>query len=193
MPLTCPRCGFEAVEGTDCPRCGVDVARYRAEIHDASVQARAETAPTLEAPVRVTTPPRHSPAGFWIRFVAIVIDAIILLTMQAVFGFLMWSLLRPRSPRLVAAALGAFRLVVDSGYFIVLYWLWGQTFGKMVMQIRVVTVGGDSLTLGQSGLRWLGYLISGATFGIGYLMAGLRSDKRALHDLIAGTRVDRVS
>src|SRR5207244_9479926 len=29
--------------------------------------------------------------------------------------------------------------------------------------------------------------------GLGYVMAGLRHDKRALHDLIAGTRVERVS
>jgi uncharacterized RDD family membrane protein YckC len=28
--------------------------------------------------------------------------------------------------------------------------------------------------------------------GIGYLMAGLRTDKRALHDLLAGTRVERL-
>jgi uncharacterized RDD family membrane protein YckC len=35
--------------------------------------------------------------------------------------------------------------------------------------------------------------LSSAIFGIGYLMVGLRSDKRALHDLIAGTRVERLS
>jgi uncharacterized RDD family membrane protein YckC len=35
--------------------------------------------------------------------------------------------------------------------------------------------------------------LSAVLFGIGYLMAGLRSDKRALHDLIAGTRVERLS
>ena len=31
------------------------------------------------------------------------------------------------------------------------------------------------------------------SLSLGYLMVGLRHDKRALHDLIAGTRVERVS
>ena len=141
----------------------------------------------------VAAAPRHAPAGFWIRFIAIAIDGIILLTMQVIFAFLLWFVLRPKSPRFMAAAVSAFRLVVDSAYFVVLYWLWGQTIGKMVMQIRVVTVSGEPVTFGQSALRWLGYLVSSATLGIGYLIAGLRSDKRALHDLIAGTRVERVS
>jgi len=30
-------------------------------------------------------------------------------------------------------------------------------------------------------------------FALGFVMAGLRRDKRALHDLIAGTRVERLS
>jgi len=34
--------------------------------------------------------------------------------------------------------------------------------------------------------------VSSATLGLGYVMAALRHDKRALHDLIAGTRVERV-
>jgi uncharacterized RDD family membrane protein YckC len=196
LAFTCPRCGFEAVEGTECPRCGVDVARYRAELADVS-NPMPTTVDTVGFREHALTSPSARrlvvPAGFWIRFVAIAIDALILLTVQAIFAFLVWFVLRPKSPRLMAAAVGAFRLVVDSGYFIILYWLWGQTIGKMVMQIRVVRVGGGRLTVGQSALRWLGYAISGATLGIGYLMAGLRSDKRALHDLIAGTRVERVS
>jgi uncharacterized RDD family membrane protein YckC len=35
-------------------------------------------------------------------------------------------------------------------------------------------------------------VLSSVILGVGYLMAGLRRDKRALHDLIAGTRVERL-
>jgi uncharacterized RDD family membrane protein YckC len=56
---------------------------------------------------------------------------------------------------------------------------------------RVVDVAGEPLRLGTSFLRYLGYWASTATLGFGYLMAALRRDKRALHDLIAGTRVER--
>jgi uncharacterized RDD family membrane protein YckC len=51
-------------------------------------------------------------------------------------------------------------------------------------------VAGDPLSLWRAILRELGYIVSLLTFGIGYLMAGIRPDKRALHDLIAGTRVE---
>jgi uncharacterized RDD family membrane protein YckC len=169
------------------------VARYRAEIAAvADMPIPAAPMPVVE-PVVGEAPAARSPAGFWIRAVAMLIDVVVLFTMQAMFGFLVVFLLHPTSPRLMAAAVAAFRLVSDSVYFVVLYWLWGQTFGKMIMQIRVVTVAGDSISLGQSGLRWLGYIASTVTLGIGYLMAGLRPDKRALHDLMAGTRVERLS
>ena len=42
-------------------------------------------------------------------------------------------------------------------------------------------------------IRELGSWLSAAIFGIGYLMVGLRRDKRALHDLIADTRVERLA
>ena len=48
------------------------------------------------------------------------------------------------------------------------------------------------LTLGCAALRQLASLLSSAILGVGYLMAGLRRDKRALHDLIAGSRVERL-
>ena len=83
------------------------------------------------------------------------------------------------------------------------HWRWGQTLGKMAVDIRVVTcrptptspgwlTDSGPLTLGCAALRQLASLLSSAIFGVGYLMAGLRRDKRALHDLIAGTRVERL-
>jgi uncharacterized RDD family membrane protein YckC len=52
--------------------------------------------------------------------------------------------------------------------------------------------GRGPLTLGCAAVRQLASLLSSAILGVGYLMAGLRRDKRALHDLIAGTRVERL-
>ena len=153
------------------------------------------TGPSYAGAVPTSAPPAPSrgPAGFWIRFVAVVIDGVVLLTTEAVFGFLVWLFFRPMSPQLTSAVVHAFWLVSGSAYFVVLYWLCGQTLGKMAMRIRVVPVAGGSLSLGQSALRWLGYLASSITLGVGYVMAGLRADKRALHDLIAATRVEHVS
>jgi uncharacterized RDD family membrane protein YckC len=62
----------------------------------------------------------------------------------------------------------------------------------MLMQIRVVRMDGGPLTLGQSIGRYFASYLSALTLSIGFIMAGLRSDKRALHDLLAGTRVERL-
>jgi len=51
---------------------------------------------------------------------------------------------------------------------------------------------GGPLSLACAIIRQVGCSASFWIFGIGYLMAGLRCDKRALHDLIAGTRVERL-
>jgi uncharacterized RDD family membrane protein YckC len=61
-----------------------------------------------------------------------------------------------------------------------------------VVGIRVVGVDGAPLTVGSALLRYLAYYVSLLPLGFGYLMAALRRDKRALHDLIAASRVERL-
>jgi uncharacterized RDD family membrane protein YckC len=62
----------------------------------------------------------------------------------------------------------------------------------MIVGIRVVGGDGEVPSVGTALLRHLGYFASAAVATVGFLMAGLRADKRALHDLIAGTRVERL-
>lgn len=90
------------------------------------------------------------------------------------------------------ASLTAFNLLFGALYYILLHWIFGQTLGKMLLRLKVVTLSGGPISLGTSILRWIGYLLSLLPFFAGYVMAGLRPDKRALHDLIARTRVVRV-
>ena len=78
-------------------------------------------------------------------------------------------------------------------YVVVLHALAGQTIGKLVVGVRVVGTDGSPLAFGTSVLRFLAYLASLMPFGLGFVMAGLRADRRALHDLLAGTRVERRS
>src|SRR5207249_698488 len=74
----------------------------------------------------------------------------------------------------------------------VLHTMDGQTIGKMLMGARVVGADGAPLPLGAALLRYVAYFVSAAPLAMGFIMAGLRRDKRALHDLIAGSRVDRI-
>jgi uncharacterized RDD family membrane protein YckC len=133
------------------------------------------------------------PAGFWIRAVALLID------------MLVWSLVR-LSLDIVATGLGAqdvddspffqstlgfFSLLFMALYTTVLHALDGQTLGKLAVGVRVVGVDGERLPFGAALLRWFALFLSLLPLGFGFIMAGLRRDKRALHDLIAGSRVER--
>jgi len=85
-----------------------------------------------------------------------------------------------------------FTFVFAGAYSTLLLALGGQTIGKMLVGVRVVA-GEELPSIGAALLRFIGYFVSLGTLTLGYVMAGLRQDKRALHDLIAGTRVEYVS
>ena len=89
----------------------------------------------------------------------------------------------------VAVTLVLFLAASLVAYSVWMHGKWGQTLGKMALGMQVVKVDGTPLGYGGAFLRWLGSILSGLILMIGYIMAGLRSDKRSLHDLIAGSRV----
>lgn len=66
---------------------------------------------------------------------------------------------------------------------------WQATPGKRLLGLRVETIEGERLTP----LRALGRHVAGAaswlTLNLGHALVALRPDRRALHDLIVGTRV----
>jgi uncharacterized RDD family membrane protein YckC len=80
-------------------------------------------------------------------------------------------------------------------YSIVLPIVWhGYTIGKRMMGIRIAKVDGKKLGFGTMFMRtFVGGLVYVLTLGIGLIvsafMVGLREDKRAIHDFIAGTYV----
>ena len=81
-------------------------------------------------------------------------------------------------------------MLFRSAYATVLHALYGRTLGKALVGIRVVLADGAPVPVGAALLRWVAYWISLVPCGFGFVMAGLRADKRGLHDLIAGTRVE---
>ena len=83
----------------------------------------------------------------------------------------------------------AIALLYES-FFLVQY---GATPGKMVLNLKVVTVDGGGLSWGRAIGRHFAarYLSTYITLCIGCIMAGFDSEKRALHDHIVGTRVIR--
>ena len=118
--------------------------------------------------------------GFWIRFVAAIIDGILLAIVQFIIG-----------------------LVIDDQTTttlinIVLGWLYfagmessanQATLGKRVMGLQVTDLEGDRIGFGKATGRYFAKIISALILFIGYFMIGFTEKKQGLHDMIAGTLV----
>jgi uncharacterized RDD family membrane protein YckC len=146
-------------------------------------------------------------AGFWVRVVAYLLDQL-LVSMLTVFFWLSALLILNYRGMLEAggnifeltslgwlkytAALFYGRLLLEEIYFTFFHGYNGQTVGKLIMNIKVVTTAGERLSYRKAFKRWLGYFVSGFILGIGYLMVAFTKDKQGLHDKIAGTYVIRL-
>jgi uncharacterized RDD family membrane protein YckC len=136
------------------------------------------------------------PAGFWIRAVAALADFGVFFLVQISFGYVAAKTVGPDVGDLPAflPLVWAFTALFAGAYTTVLHAaLGGQTLGKMLVGVSVVDVDGSPLSAGAALLRFLGYFASLAPLGLGFAMAGLRRDKRALHDLLAGSCVVRAA
>jgi uncharacterized RDD family membrane protein YckC len=76
-------------------------------------------------------------------------------------------------------------------YLLVFHGIRGRTLGMQVMKMKVIDVYGDPPSPARSAARCAGYLASVATLFLGFLWIGFDSEKRGLHDWIAGTYVIR--
>ncbi|MDA1094473.1 MAG: RDD family protein [Acidobacteria bacterium] len=126
------------------------------------------------------------------RTIAGVVDFILLATLDAgVVGLTL------RLAGLTMASLGvlpatplcAFLLLLNAGYLVVLTATGGQTFGQMVVGIRVVDVAGQPVPVVSALLRATMLVVSLVPAGVGLVWIWIARDHRGLHDRVAGTRV----
>jgi len=80
-------------------------------------------------------------------------------------------------------------LFIFVGYFTFFHSYGGQTPGKMVLRLKVVTADGGDLSALRSFCRALGYFASSLFFGVGFFLALVPPRKRALHDLLTNSQV----
>jgi len=133
------------------------------------------------------------PAGFWIRVVAAVIDFVLFTLVNVSLGLAARRVWGPGvyDSMTLQFTISVFTLIFAGLYVTLLHAATGQTLGKAMVGARVVLADGRPLPLGTALLRFFAYAFSCLPLGFGFVMAGLRRDKRALHDLVAGTRVER--
>ncbi len=139
-------------------------------------------------------------AGFWIRFVAYLIDAIPFGIVMSILG-LGGGVTRTTT---VDPATGASTQHVNwdllhdgagNGLFLVylgVCWaVWGRTLGQRAIGLRVVAGDGSALSAGASALRVIGFIIAAIPCAIGLMWAGWADRKRGWHDMISGSVVVR--
>ena len=138
-------------------------------------------------------------AGFWIRFVASLIDGLVLgiplFFFQMFINLLILVPVMGNQAQMNTANMtvvlvnGVLSTVVTVAYYALMESSLKQaTLGKMVVGVKVVDENGGRLSLGRAILRYIGKFLS-AIFYIGYIMAAFTERKRALHDFIAKTYV----
>jgi uncharacterized RDD family membrane protein YckC len=76
-------------------------------------------------------------------------------------------------------------------YLLVFHVALGRTLGMRLLRIKIIDAYGDAPTPGRCALRVASYAVGLATLFLGFLWIGFDSEKRGLHDWIAGTYVVR--
>jgi len=198
-----------------CSNCGqgfpVAVAA-RAPILSASVAAPMEGgAAAIPAHAGYAAVPRVEYAGFWLRFLAFLIDnvvmgiAFVLILIPLIFLTGLGGFIGTIHPDEDFNDVGIFMLIglifLAATVSLVFTWLyhalmesseWQATVGKKVLGLVVTDMAGQRVSFWRATARHFAKIITNMvpTF-IGYIMAGFTEKKQALHDMLAGCLVLR--
>ena len=119
-------------------------------------------------------------SGFWRRFAAAFVDALVLAVPGLVFVLIFND-----------AIANLLSLIIAIGYFT--YFEGGptgQTVGKKALGIRVIDFkAGGPIGYGRGLLRYVARYLSALVFGLGYFWMIWDAEKQTWHDKIAGTVV----
>ena len=135
------------------------------------------------------TPQIHV-VGFGKRFVAMVVDGIIVVFVSFILALLIgmvdvffgsgrinWNLV-------IVLIMLLFSVFYFTGKWVVAA---GQTPGKLLMRIKIVHADGSPLTYYKLFLRYFGYILSGVAASLGFIWIGIDQKRRGWHDLLAKT------
>jgi uncharacterized RDD family membrane protein YckC len=215
--MYCSKCGANVPDGAVfCAACGQPVPGNSAVQPDPRVSSApvvdSAVAPVYTAPVPQTSqmPAAQSSigyAGFWLRFVAVIIDGILLYFVRKILfmpfglGMGMRGMFHGRPPQNIndfIPYIGLFiRVAIVSSIIQWLYFSimesssWQATLGKKALGLTVTDLEGRRISFGRATGRYFAKIISTLILFIGYIMAGFTEKKQALHDIIAGTLVLR--
>lgn len=211
--MYCSKCGT-AISATAafCGSCGQAVSA----LAPASAPAAASVIPAAPAyaPLAVAGYPGVFYGGFWLRFIAYLIDSVL---RGVAFFFLLIPLLvlsgagaaieriangEDFSENIAALIAGGF-LFGLFGIVLVVSWLyyaffesssWQATPGKKILNLYVTDLECQPVSFARASGRFFARIVTSVIpFAIGYILAGITEKKQALHDILAGCLVLRKS
>jgi uncharacterized RDD family membrane protein YckC len=193
-----------------CTQCGAhnpDEAKYCYQCGTALPDTVDSPPPVVEQPIISMPPPAPPPpppieyAGFWRRFLAMIIDGLIV---GIPTGLIAFFTIVPTILTIVQT--GDDEMMASAAMSMVFSWIWVAMFillirlaywtlfecskfqatpGKMALGIIVTDMEGRRITLARSLGRNLGKVLSHLVLNIGFIMAGLSQKKQGLHDMLA--------
>ena len=200
--MFCSKCGASVADGAAfCGACGQPVPAVGVVPAATYVNSGVVARPQVEF------------AGFWLRFVALIIDTIVFSVVWGIVTFPIMGAMGlrglfrggygpygggPMTPADMFPFVGLiFRVILISSVVKWLYYAllesssWQATLGKKALGLEVTDLEGHRISFGRASGRFFGKIISAIILYIGFLMAGFTEKKQALHDMMAGTLVIR--
>ena len=134
--------------------------------------------------------------GFWIRFVADMIDAFLLgILFQFVNMFItiptFETMTDPFSVLSIFSLSISIKFLMNISYYVFFNGKYGATPGKMVIGAKIVNTDGSPISYTKAFARFFAEMLSAFILLVGYIMAAFDGQKRALHDRICNTLVIR--
>ncbi len=215
--MYCSKCGGVMADGAAfCSNCGqafaVAAAMARAPMMSSSVAAPivggVAAAPAYAGYAAV---PRVEYAGFWVRFLAFLIDnavmgvGFVLILIPLIFLTGLGGIIGEIHPNEDLNDAGIFMLFgllfLAATVSLLWTWLyhalmesseWQATVGKRLLGLVVTDMAGQRVSFGRATGRHFSKIVTNMVPAfIGYIMAGFTERKQALHDMLAGCLVLR--
>ena len=201
--MFCSKCGAPMPDGVAfCSACGQAFS-----IADRPARAPAGNAPAVAFATRMEY------GGFWLRFVAYLIDSvvmalgIVLVLIPLIFLTGLGALLSQIHPQEELGDAGILLIIglifLFATVSLAVTWLyhalmesseWQATVGKKALGLVVTDTAGQRVSFGRASGRHFAKIVTNMVPAfIGYIMAGFTEKKQALHDMIAGCLILRRS
>jgi uncharacterized RDD family membrane protein YckC len=209
----CSKCGSEISATTAfCSTCGQAISGLVPAIPSLSPVDLNQYAPVVPSSYGGVQFGGVAYAGFWLRFVAFLIDGVVALVAFVVLLIPLFILTGAGAVLSkigsdedisdnVGAALGFGFILGFIGIILVVSWLyyalsesssWQATLGKKMLNLKVTDMSGQPISFGRASGRFFARIITKLIpLGIGYMLAGFTEKKQAIHDMIASCLVLR--